>query len=143
MSVLKKFLAKPKTYVIEGEEIVLSPLKVKDMDLIMGVGNTDGSPNPKKLRDFVIATLKNSYPGEPVEDVVMTDMSAWLEACLDVHGFSADNADEELKKKFPNNPRSISSSFRIYQVSIQYCLHYSPHSYQTSYCHLIPPKPLV
>jgi len=87
MSKLANFLAKPKKYTINNEEIELKPLKVKDLDILTGF--QDQSKQGEVLKEMIKRTLKESIPDatdEEINNIGLNHTMNFLEAIIDVNG---------------------------------------------------------
>lgn len=65
MSRLERFLGKPKIVEIGGEELKLKPLTIKDLDIIMDLGD-EKKKNDAMIR-LVTRTLERSFPEDTPE----------------------------------------------------------------------------
>src|SRR3990167_4166976 len=97
MSKLDRFLAKPKTYTIGGEEIEIYPLTVKNLDVLIKLGDNNADIRANAFKELLKQTFKRSFPDvdESEYDNVSTEfLNEFVNAILDVNGFS----DVDVKK---------------------------------------------
>jgi len=101
---LDKFVAKPEKIVVEGEEITIYPLRLRDMSKLFSA-KTDEERNALVLELFK-DTLKKAfymkYPDTPreeidkeVEEIAFDKVQKFMDAFLKVNGLEMD-----VKKKF-------------------------------------------
>jgi len=67
MSRLQRFLGRPQKFLINGEEMELKPLTVKDLDIILDLG--DDKKRNAALQQVISRTLRRSFPEEPEEEI--------------------------------------------------------------------------
>ena len=97
MSKLERFLAKPKTYIIQGEVLELKPLTVKSLPIIMRLGDNNPDVRSQATEDLIKQTLKDSIPDatdEEISNMSIENIPELLNAILDVNGFT----EAEAKK---------------------------------------------
>jgi hypothetical protein len=81
---LRKFLGKPKTYDIEGEQITLTPLTGKDLDVVANL-----SEDKDSIKKLVLLALKQAFPDATEEDYDLLPvgfLNKLAEAFIDVNG---------------------------------------------------------
>jgi hypothetical protein len=94
MSKLQKFLGKPITIQIEGEDIEIKPLTVKDLDIVVNLQNKE--KQAECMQKMILRTLKRSFPDEKMEDLeqfALEHFQVLVDAILEVNGL------EDTKKK--------------------------------------------
>lgn len=100
MSKLGKFLGKPEEFEIQGEKIMIYPLKVKDLELFMGMEKA----SPEDQMKLSKTIIKKSLRDEEITDDEIDSMNA--EAFMDimeginkVNGFKDEKLDKLTKIK--------------------------------------------
>ena len=92
MGSLSKFLGKPKEIEIEGDKIVIHPLKVKDMHRFSSKENA----SPEELDKRSIEILKLSVPDttdEEIENLAMDKFITLMEEINKLNGFTDERLD--------------------------------------------------
>jgi len=88
MGALNKFLGKPKEIDLEGEKIILQPLKVKDMHLF-----SKENPNQEEMSEISKKILKLSIPDatdEEIDNLPMDKFVVLMEEINNLNGFTDD-----------------------------------------------------
>ena len=91
MGALNKFLGKPKEFELEGEKILLHPLKVKDMHLF------SENPSKEETAKMSIKILQLSIPDATEEEISNLPMDKFvilMEEINKLNGFT----DERLER---------------------------------------------
>jgi hypothetical protein len=89
MSKLSNLIGKPKTFTIGGIEIELQPRTLKDLDLLLELG--DDNKKAAALKKLIATTLKESIPDatdEEVEKIGLQYFKELSEAIVEVNGLS-------------------------------------------------------
>ena len=92
MGALNKFLGSPKEIEIDGEKLILHPLKVKDLAQV-----TKKDPTPEEAANIAKTFIKLSIPDATDEEIDSLPMDAYLKIMEEINvlnGFT----DEQLDK---------------------------------------------
>jgi hypothetical protein len=76
-----QFLGKPKECEIEGQKVMIEPLKGKDLDVLMGIKEGKEAEGVKRLVKASLELTDEEYDSLPV-----SFLNAAVEAILDVNG---------------------------------------------------------
>jgi len=96
MGSLENFLGKPKKVIIDGNEIEIQPLKVKDLNLF-----ANEKPTPEEAKSLTKQILKLSIPGstdEEIDNLSMDSFMKIMEEINKINGFK-DERIERIKEK--------------------------------------------
>lgn len=81
---LRKFLGKSKTYEIEGEEFTLTPLKGKDLDVVVNLG--EDAESMKKVMLMALKQISPEATKDDLEELPVSFLNKLSEAFIDVNG---------------------------------------------------------
>ena len=98
MGSLSKFLGSPREIEIEGNKLVIHPLKVKDMKLF---SKTSKEPTPEEAEELSKQIMKLSIPEATDEEIDNLSMDAFLKIMDEINklnGFK-DERLESIKAK--------------------------------------------
>ena len=87
MSRLSKFLGKSEIIEIEGEKLEIKPLKVKDMDLLLNLG--DDRSRTEAMHSIIVKTIKEAVPdatSDEIDNVGVQYAQQIMEAVMRVNG---------------------------------------------------------
>jgi len=96
MTRIERFLGRPKKVIIGGEEVEIKPLTIKNLDIIMDMG--DPEKKAEATKKLLVTTLEKSFPDDKdkIEDFSLEFMEELMNAILKVNNIEV---DEETKKK--------------------------------------------
>ena len=110
MTELKRFLGKPKTYTIGGEEIVLHPLTIKNVDILMDMNVPAKQADATKR--LIITTLRKTFPTASeleLEEMSMGHFSELMEAIMDVNNMPVPKETPATEAPLPPEDTSQTS----------------------------------
>lgn len=84
MSRLERLGAKPKDYIIGGENLTIHPLTIKELPLMVKAGKED----PESFREIIKLTLKKAVPeatDEEIDNISASHLNALSEAIAEVN----------------------------------------------------------
>jgi hypothetical protein len=87
MSRLSKLLGQPKECTIGGETFTIHPLKIGELDLILGLENE--KTRGQNLKKIICITLKRAVPDatdDEIDRVAITHFRELTEAIMEVNG---------------------------------------------------------
>ena len=95
MSRLNKLMGKPVNIMIEGVELEIEPLKMKDVPLLMEASSKDENKQGKAIIKILHKTLKKAVPeatDEEIENVALTHFQVLVDAVMKVNGIEDVNS---------------------------------------------------
>jgi len=96
MSELSKLAGKAKKYKIGDIELLLSPRKLEDIDLLFALGEENSNEaRSKALKELISRTLKEAFPDATDEEIANIGFQHFKEladAIIDVNGLKNDTA---------------------------------------------------
>ena len=111
MSRIERFLGKPKEVEIGGEKITLHPLTVKNIDILMDMG--DDSKRSDATRRLIIKTLEKTFPDEKdkIEDFSIEFFQDLITGILEVNNIPVtEEIRKDAMKQVPLSLRGLSQS---------------------------------
>jgi hypothetical protein len=104
MSKLSRLAGKTKTITLEGVELVLTPLTVKDMDLFVKL--EDKNQMGESMREIVFRTLKGAdaeITQEEVDDISFENLQTLMDEIMNLNGLKdVDDKKQALINKMKN-----------------------------------------
>jgi len=91
MGTLSKFLGKPKEIELNGEKLIIHPLKVKDMELF-----SKQQPTEAEVKQMSTQIIKLSIPDSTVEEIEGLDMDTFVKLMGEINelnGFKDERLD--------------------------------------------------
>jgi len=91
MGALSKFLGTPKEIEINGEKLIIQPLKVKDMELF-----AKQNPTQTEIREMSTKIIKLSIPEATEEEIENLDMDSFVKIMDEINklnGFKDERLD--------------------------------------------------
>ena len=74
MSVVEKFLNKPKEVIIKGEKVKIYPLTVKELPLAMKLDSKDEDKRAEAMYELMMVSLRKSFPDATDEELNQLDV---------------------------------------------------------------------
>ena len=88
---IDRFLAKPKKYIIGGEELEIRPLTINSIDLFMKMFGADIDAKAKATKELFVLTFKQTFPeakAEDIENISIEFFKEFSDAILDVNNLA-------------------------------------------------------
>lgn len=100
MSKLGKFLGNAEEIIIQGEKLMVYPLKVKDLKLFMGKENASPEEQMNLSKEIIKKSLKDEeVTDDEIENMDTESFMDIMEAINKVNGFKDEKIDKLTKLK--------------------------------------------
>jgi hypothetical protein len=100
MSRLERFMAKPVTLTLDGEDFEIHPLTIKHMDVMMSAASENAKEKADAFAKMMTVTLKKAVPDatpEELDGFSMKYFQELTEAILTANGFGDDAKQLKVK----------------------------------------------